>query len=185
MKIKDIIMLAVAAGFGFLGGLIAARRQSVAVNTAELNSYIVRTARIELVGDSDKARAVLALTPRTQDPTLSFLTKDGRTLASLGIESRLPFIKLMGADGKVRASLQLSGQENPQLVLGGGFRNANIVLGAFEADYQPEKLEPDWALSFGKSASEIASIGMLHDLSDQSFSGVLNIRNPKQSIRVP
>ena len=183
MKFKEIVMLALAAGCGFLGGLAATRLRSVAVQT----SNIVRTPRVELMDASGRRRAILGMDSQDRQASLSFLTQDGKTVASFGVGGTLPFIHLFGVDGKNRAALTLTTLERPYLALGDEIREGRVVLGAFEGDVVPaDKAQTRWGLVFmGAGLGPIASIGMIPNRANQSFSGTLFVSNPKGSFRVP
>ena len=189
MKLKDIVMMVLAAGCGFLGGVASIRiPYGTQLKVAALDSDVVRASRIELLDPSDKTRVILGMDSRLhRDPILSFLTNDGKTVASFGVEERLPFIRLMGRGGEIRAALDLSGQELPELRMGDGTAGMRVVLGAFPEDIASTgKSDATWGLAFRSGVlSTIALMSMSPSGPDHSFSGYLFIKNPKHSFSVP
>jgi hypothetical protein len=96
-------MLVLAAVFGLLGGSVSTRLQSVAAATGE----VLRTTRVEFVDASGLRRAILGVDSNNRKVLLSFISKDGNTVASFGLASDdLPFLDLNGTDGKARATFE-------------------------------------------------------------------------------
>ena len=173
MNLKDVLMVVLAAGCGFLGGATVMWRQSVSWNTSALNATVIRTSRIELVDASQRTRAVLGLDNVRQETTLSFFTTDGSRVISLGVkESDMPFLRLMGADEVVRAQLRPTG-----LALGSGTRE-RVVLG------DGNGYSGLW-LSDRSSESVIGALTMEWNNTGEPFPGSFVIRNSKGSFRAP
>jgi hypothetical protein len=173
MKLKDIVMLVLAAACGFLGGTAVMWRQSVSLNATAVNTTVMRTARVELVDASDRTRAVLGMDNARQEITLSFFTTDGSRVVSLGVErSDMPFLRLMGTGEVVRAHLRPTG-----LALGSGIRE-RVVLG------DANGYSGLW-LSDRSSESVIARLTMEWNSVDEPYSGSLFVRNTKKSFQAP
>lgn len=188
MKLKEIIILVLALAFGFLGGLASARFQPGTFRyPTTITGDVVRAGRIELVDPMGRPRAILSLDARLRrDVTLSFLTPDGKTVASFGAAPNLPFLKLLGNDGIVRAELRLTGLDQPLLEFSDGTPNVRVGLGAFEGDdLTTARAETLWGLAFGDSSHAVAAMNMRRQGSDGAFAGGLSVINPKESLRVP
>jgi hypothetical protein len=170
MKLKAIWTPLLAAGFGLLGGSTAIRLQS-----ARAADDIVRTSRVELLDPTGKPRAILGIDNDKGEVLLSFLSRDGKTLASLGLTSdRLPALKLNGGNGKARAVLQLSDKERPLLGMSDDEWEGRVLLGAIEDDLPTATT--DWGLRFTAPGGSLASIGAIRDRTSQSLSGILLVR---------
>lgn len=173
-------MLVLAAAFGFLGGSVSTRLQSVAAATGE----VLRTTRVEFVDASGLCRAILGVDSNNRKVLLSFISKDGKTAASLGLASDdLPFLDLNGTDGKTRATLRLSEKSRPLFSMGDETWEGRIMLGAIENDFRSTS-RTDWGLQFtGPSPMRLpASIGMIWDSASNSFSGTLTVHDVRGKV---
>jgi hypothetical protein len=176
VKARDLAMLILSAGCGFLGALIASRSSPAAAAASD----VVRTSRVELVDASGTARAVLTLDSRTREPQLSFMNSGGKMAASFGLLSGgLPAMSLIGSDGAVRGIFQLTSNQLPTLAMGDSGWEGRILLGAIEGDVPSSK--SDWALQFRGSGQVpvLSSIGMIRNPNTELLSGVLGVHDAK------
>jgi len=185
MSLRRVIMPALAAACGFLGGWAATWLQSV---EAQDSAAVVRASRIELIDTSGNTKAILGMNPVAKTTTLSFFADDGKALASFGLRSELPFIQLFGGDEKPRATLALDTVHKPHLVFGDGVVEGRVVLGALGGDVLPD--DPtinEWVLQFRDRSdhSVVIDIGMGRRSPADSFLGGLMINHRQGTFRVP
>lgn len=181
MKVRDALMIALSICGGFLGGSIASRPFQV---DAAVDSP-TKTGRLELVDATGKTRAMLAFDSRTQQPQLTFLNSEGKVLALFGLLSDVsPAMRLIGSDGIVRSTLELTPNQSPILGMGDQGWEGRIVLGAIEGHGASD--QKDWALQFRAPGQVpiLATIGMLRT-SRASLSGVLNVYDSRGRNLVP
>ncbi len=83
----------------------------------------------------------------------------------------------------------MSGAQRPTIELSDELWQGRVTLGAVEGDYLPSSSNADWALEFtGPEVPShiLAGIGLLHDISNPSLSGVLTVTDSRGKVfRVP
>jgi len=173
--------VAVAMGFGLIGGWVATQFQP----TASAASDAIRASRIELADASGRTRAVLGMGENGQDPMLWFLTQSGRQVASIGLSNSLPSMRYTGPDGRPRAVFQLTPGQRPQIGMGDEHWEGRIMLGAIGDD--APSTTTDWGLEFtGAVPSHVlAGMGIVRGPSG-GFLGTLTVQDGKgKTFRAP
>jgi hypothetical protein len=181
-----IVMLILASGCGFLGGVVSTRLATVSAQSTD----VVRTSRVEVIDSAGKPRAVLATEDTLSRPrvTLSFFDPDGKAVASLGLEPNLPFIKFTGPDGNDRMSFGLTGEYRAVLEMSDERPGRRLILGAFEPHEIADRDHAAWGLELRSGVEEpgmITWIGMNQRSATEPYSGSLTINHARGSFRIP
>lgn len=137
---------------------------------------IVQASKFELVDESGKQRAILAVDADHRS-VLEFLGEHGETRSRLGISSDgSPFLALIGSDSKVRAVLHLDKTERPSLAMSDESWQGRAVLGFLAHDSPPS--DGDWLLFRAPGAvPDFASIGVLKNRAEGSLTGRVSVRS--------
>lgn len=182
--------------FGVFGGYLYSRWQT----SQTPKTMTVRASRFELTDSSGKVLAFWG-TDRANNTVLAFLqTSAGEggpqelkfpaeqtrftgqnpdEAFAVGILStRLPFLNILGKDGKSRALLYLTQQQKPIFNMADEHSESRLELGFISND-APSPEDDDWALRF--RAPDVAGIGSIRDPTDRKHRGYLSVeRNPKE-----
>jgi hypothetical protein len=116
-----------------------------------ISQDVVRARRIELVDDSDKARAVFDIGPAHR-VRLRMLSSDYSTAMEFGAGAAgSPRIIVNGKDGGRRFELNMNPDDRPALRLGDSQAASKIVLGILEGDYAEPRIEV-WGLQINRTS---------------------------------
>ncbi len=171
MTMKGLVGLPLAAIFGFLGGIVSTRIQSVSAAASDT----IRASRFELSSSSGKTVAEWGSDSQGRT-SLKFFRTNQREAVSVGLtEDEAPFVNLFGRDGKVRITLFLDKEGKPLLGMGDGILEGRVLLGSILHDV-PSSSDDDWGLLFRAPGliHDFASIGVRSE--GASRSGGISVR---------
>ena len=172
MNGRNVLFLALASLFGFIGGTV----QTWLRPAQTAAPAVVRATRFELVDDSGRLISFWGFDGR-KHLVFTFLDKGRNDLATLGLSSgNAPFLDLVGKDGKSRLILQLFGDDRPLLAMSDGHYEGRIMLGFIQPD-TPTPTD-DWGLFFRtpqEGGPNLVRIGMFRRDLHGRASGIIAV----------
>ncbi len=198
--VKQGLSLLLSCVFGAVGAsfylrLQSARPEKVSVVRASRFELTDSTGRVVAFWGTDRGNnTVLAFLPKTagdvgpngelklpSEPT-GFTRQNPNEAFAVGLMSnQVPFMNLMGKDGKSRTLLYLTDQQKPVLHMSDGRSEGRLMLG-FVSNDVPSPEDDEWALLF--RGPDVASIGSMKDPANGKYRGYFsvapNFKNTRQ-----
>jgi hypothetical protein len=154
MRLRDFIVILVACGAGYFGG-IASRQSPVEAAAPD----VIRATRFELV-DSSGAPAATWESGPNGGTHLSFLRANHAALEIAILPDGRPVLNMSGRDGKRRIVMELDQSDKPMLGMGDERWEGRVALGFMPPDTWPYSNWDHWGLLFRAFGSEHAVVGM-------------------------